>query len=175
MYANNAVDPRTGGPSGRSLSGFLSAEMTTSLTLARIADGTSNTFMLATRYAECGDPVVTTHYSASPIGTILAADGPVPSTGVPSGQFAGAFFGAGLHYRVADSRSAEAIFQIAPKVRECIPDAAVFGHSFHAEAISIAMADATVMSIDPTFTPTRFCRALCPGDGFPLFDDWQGD
>jgi hypothetical protein len=149
--------------------------MMTTLSLARIADGTSNTFMLMTRYAECGDPAVTSHYSASPIGTILAAGGPVPSKGVPTGRFAGAFFGAGPHTRLADAGSSDTTFQLAPKVRDCISDPSVLGHSYQASGISIALADGTVRSIDPEFSTITFSRAICPGDGYPLTNEWSDD
>jgi type II secretory pathway pseudopilin PulG len=172
--ANGAVAEKTGAPSGLAVSELLSDEMISGLTLARIPDGTSNTFMIATRYAECGSPAVTTHYSASPIGTILAAGGPVPSKGVPAGQFAGAFFGAGSHHMPADASSRDAMFQISPGRGECIADAGLFGHSFQPFRISIALADATVRSMESTTSPTTFCRGLCPGDGYPVFtDEWD--
>ena len=69
--------------------------MKSGLKLIDIRDGTSNVLMLATRYAECGSLVQSTYYSASPIGTILASGGPVPSVGVPTPPGKGGFFGAG--------------------------------------------------------------------------------
>ena len=62
---------RPGAPTGVTLAGRLEATMSCGLTLARIPDGTSNMLMLATRYADCGSPVYSTYYSASPVGTML--------------------------------------------------------------------------------------------------------
>jgi type II secretory pathway pseudopilin PulG len=74
--ADNAVDPASGAASGLTLAGRLKARMACGLTLARIPNGTSNVIMLATRYADCGSPVQSTRYSASPIGTMLTSGGP---------------------------------------------------------------------------------------------------
>jgi hypothetical protein len=161
---NNAIDRNTGQPSGQNLSGSLAPVMKSGLSLARIADGTSNTFMIATRYADCGGQ--STYYSSSPTGT--------PLGGGNIGK--GGYFGAGSHDRPADrGGSNRAAFQVAPKRDACIAEDAVFGHSFQSGGISIALADATVKSVDPRMTPTTFCRALCPSDGYPLDNDWLDD
>jgi type II secretory pathway pseudopilin PulG len=177
--ADNAVDA-AGAPTGVTLADRLSPTMSTRLTLTEIADGTSNVLMLATRYAECGSVVASTYYSASPTGSILAT-GVVPgnggpaNVGAPVGIARGGFFGAGAHNKPADFTSPDAIFQVAPKLEKCRSDDAVFGHSFSAGGLSVALADASIKSIDPNMSPTTFCRALCPSDGHALGDDWKDE
>jgi type II secretory pathway pseudopilin PulG len=176
--ANNAVDPVTGKPTGLTLRTELAAAMSSGLTLARIPDGVSNVLMLTTRYAECGSPAEPTYYSASPIGTLLANGGagfeiPTPSIGIPKGPTKGAYFGAGAHTRPADASSPDAIFQVVPKYdTQCRPDDSVFGQSFRRDGLQVALADASVKLVAPTISPTIFCRALCPSDGYPVPKDW---
>jgi hypothetical protein len=67
------------------------------------------------------------------------------------------------------------MFQIAPTVDSCLPDDAVFGHSFGEGGLSVALCDASMRSIAPTMSPTTFCRTLCPSDGWPRGDDWISD
>jgi hypothetical protein len=171
--ANNAVEANSGSPTGRTLASSLAPIMTSGLKLSRIADGTSNVFMLTTRYGECGMAMQPTAYSASPIGTPLVAGGEVPSHGSGAGK--GGFFGAGAHDMPADRTSNRATFQVAPKLNQCVADNAVFGHSFSNGGISIALCDATVKSVDPSMSTTTFCRALCPSDGHPLANDWADE
>jgi type II secretory pathway pseudopilin PulG len=172
--ANSAVNLANGNPSGVSLRTDLAAAMQSKLPLARIPDGTSNVFMLATRYLDCGSPASSTYYSASPIGTVLAGGGTTPSVGAPTGPAKGAFFGAGSHHLPADSTSADATFQTAPRVQQCVTDDSVFGHSYGAGGMSMALADASIFSVDPNISPTFFCRALCPSDGY-LWREWPDD
>jgi prepilin-type N-terminal cleavage/methylation domain-containing protein len=162
--ANGAVGAECK-PSGLSLAADLTGSMSSGLTLARIPDGTSNTFMLATRYAECGSPSYSTCYSASPIGTILADGGETPSTGVPTGNVKGAFFGAGSHHLPPRALSRNSMFQVAPTREQCLPDDAVFGHAFSPRGLSTALADATVRLNDPSMSPSNFCWGLCPSEG----------
>jgi type II secretory pathway pseudopilin PulG len=159
-------------PSGLSLRDHLTAAMSSGLTLARIPDGTSNTFMLATRYAACGSPLQSTYYSGSPIGTVLAAGGMKPSTGVPSGNVKGAFFGAGSHDHEPDVISHNAMFQLDPTLELCLPDDSVFGHSFSPVGLSTALADASIKNVEPNTPPAIFCLMLCPSDGCPIGNDW---
>jgi prepilin-type N-terminal cleavage/methylation domain-containing protein len=170
--ADNALNPATQGPSGSTLAGNLAAVMACGLSLADIKDGTSNVLMLTTRYADCGSPVQSTCYSASPIGTLLTGGGPVPSIGATTLAGKGGFFGAGSHDRPADRTSERATFQIAPTQAECRADDSVFGHSFSVGGLSVALADASVKSIDPSMSTTTFCRALCPSDGLSMANDW---
>ena len=126
--------------------------------------------MLTTKYRECGSPVQSTYYSAAPNGDILAGGGDVASVGVPKAG-KGGFFGAGSHHK-APGDSIDAMYQVMPKVDKCLADDAVFGHSFGEKGLSVAMFDASVRTIGAKVSPATFCRALCPGDGFPLGDDW---
>jgi type II secretory pathway pseudopilin PulG len=174
--ADNAVDA-VGAPTGAGLAFDLRETMKSGLSLARIADGTSNVLMLTTRYADCGPLQAHTYYSASPVGTLLTAGGPerAPSVGIPTGLTRGGFFGAGAHDRPADAGSIDAIYQIAPTPEKCRSDNAVFGHSFRPGGLIVARADASLWNIMPTMSPTTFCRAMCPGDGHVLSDDWVGE
>jgi hypothetical protein len=169
--ANNAVEQTKGNPSGKNLSAKLAAKMQSGLTLARIPDGTSNTFMLATRYAECGSPAVSTYYSGGPSGTMLTGGGPVKSVGVPAKGGKGGFFGAGSHNK-APGDAVDAMFQLAPTVEKCLANDSVFGHSYGRNGLMVALCDASIKNVDAKMSPTTFCRALCPGDGFALDNDW---
>lgn len=125
--------------------------MSSNLTLPRIVDGTSNVFMLATRYAVCsGKP---TAYAAHPSNH-------------------GGFFGAGVYdlpaNRVGDRD--DLMFQIAPETdpslpNACNPSPGIYGHAFDSNGLSTAMADGTVRNIATTMTTTNFMHAVCPGDG----------
>ena len=172
LRANEAVDGTKGDPSGKNLSDKLAAKMQSNLSLARIPDGTSNTFMLATRYAECGSPAVSTFYSGSPSGTMLTDGGPVKSVGVPAKGGKGGFFGAGSHHK-APGDAVDATFQVTPTVEKCLANDSVFGHSLNGRGLLVALCDASIRMVDAKMTPTTFCRALCPGDGYALDNDWN--
>jgi len=174
--ANNAVNS-SGGASGSgvtvsSMDGTKGAS--SGLTLTRISDGTSNCFMLATRYADCGTGPTSTYYSVSPSGAALATGGTSPTGAPPSSNAAGGFFGAGPHNTPADRSTTTATFQVAPKGTDstCGTNPSFFGHAFSAGGISMALADASIKSVDPNMSTTTFCRALCPGDGYALDNDW---
>lgn len=130
------------------------------LTLPRIFDGTSNVLMLTTRYAECSGE--STRYAAGPADF-------------------GGFFGAGSHRLPPESgRVDDAMYQVAPKndakARDgCNPKPAVYGHSFSKRGLLVALVDGTVRYVGPSLSPTTFMRALCPGDGEKLLDDWLAD
>ena len=151
------------------------------LSIARIVDGSSNVLMLATRYAECETTTPKlTYYSGSLLGGTMATSGtptgtPAPvTTNVTAGSSKGGFFGAGPANGPADRSTASAIFQVAPKYDVgCLAKDAVFGHSFSAGGLSVALGDASVRNISPTMSTTTYCRALCPGDGNRLDNDWN--
>jgi hypothetical protein len=175
--ANNSVNSSgtAGGTGLSSQIGNMSTGASSGLSLARIPDGTSNVFMLSTRYADCGSTVVSTYYSCDPTGKLQTTGGSsaalttnVSSTGV------GGYFGGGLHNTAADRSLTTAIFQVAPKGNDstCSTIAGVFGQSFSAGGLSCALADASIKSVDPNMSTTTFCRALAPGDGFSLDNDW---
>jgi prepilin-type N-terminal cleavage/methylation domain-containing protein len=186
--ANNAVTTANPGvPSGTNLSSQINlmtaaVGASSGLTLARIPDGTSNTLMLATRYADCGaTPVYSTAYSAGPHGDPFATPQtgitPPPNSGIIPGQLKGGFFGAGSHNTAADRSLATAIFLVAPKgtSTDCgqTTEQSVWGHAFSPGGMSVCLADASVKSLDPNISQTTFCYALCPSDGNPLGNDWS--
>jgi hypothetical protein len=182
--ANNAV---TGTAPNITASGTtvsvsnMSSGASSGLTLARIPDGTSNTFMLATRYADCnnGSTATSTYYSAGPDGTMWYNGGtPSPtgnnSTSLP-GTGKGGFFGAGQHNTPADRTMSTAIFLVAPKGTDGTcgnTTNSYWGHAFSAGGISTALADASVKSVDPNMSTSTWCMALCPSDGNALPNDW---
>src|SRR5205085_763638 len=124
------------------------------LSLSRIADGTSNVLMLATRYAECGNGTTTsrnTYYSGTPKNGNLANSlgTPAPTNGsISAGIAAGGFFGAGKHNMAADRQLAtDRTFQVAPKWdTQCSTQDSVYGQSFSAGGMSVSLADASVRS-----------------------------
>ena len=134
-------------PAGQSLCG---------LKLNEIRDGTSNVIMFATRYSDCDN--IATEYSRSPNETPR-----------------GGFFGAGSHNAGAARGPKNAnnlIFQVAPTMKECNPTAGLYGHSFGAGGLSVALFDASVKNIAATISVQTFGRALSPSDGQPLGPDW---
>jgi hypothetical protein len=131
------------------------------LSLGTIADGAESTIMLTTRYSMCAGE--RTLWAAHPRG-----GGPV------DGQ--GGFMGAGSHDTPASHNGPiTAMFQAAPSQAECLPQPGVFGHSFTRKGLSVALCDGSVRVIAPSMSPTTFGRALCPGDGAKLGDDWEAD
>jgi prepilin-type N-terminal cleavage/methylation domain-containing protein len=176
--ANNAVNA-SGTPGGTGLSsqiGNMTTGASSGLSLARIPDGTSNVFMITTRYADCGSTSTSTYYSGGPAnGNLLTSGGSTASvTGNLPTTGAGGYFGGGLHNTAADRSLTTAIFQVAPKGNDstCSTAPSVFGQSFSAGGLTAALADASVRSVDPNMSTTTFCRALCPGDGFSMDSDW---
>jgi hypothetical protein len=65
------------------------------------------------------------------------------------------------------------MFQLAPARDECNAGASVYGHAFTPVALAIALADASVKYVSAKMSPSTFMRALCPGDGQPLGEDWS--
>lgn len=128
--------------------------MLSGLKLHRIADGTSNTIMLTTRYSNCG--MKQTRYAAD------LTDG--------------GFMGAGS-YTSSARRNPDntAIFQLAPSMAECLPSPALFGHSFGSSGMTISLADGSIRNISPSMSPETFGRAICPSDGMPMAMDWLDD
>jgi type II secretory pathway pseudopilin PulG len=147
-------------------------KMISNLTLPRIVDGAANVIMMTTRYAVCADQK--TWYGADVYGKNLVFDDKArqpfpPSPGV------GGFMGAGSHNTAPARNGAPitAMFQLAPTVNGCVPQAGLFGHSFGTTGISVALCDASIRHIPGTMSPTTFSRALCPGDQNPLGRAWE--
>jgi prepilin-type N-terminal cleavage/methylation domain-containing protein len=185
MGANNANNLVTASNGSVNTSGTWAPTQLASagLTLQRIPDGTSNVVMLATRYADCGGtggatPNSTTYY--------MPPNGSSPNTSMPSGLGGsaaaitqpavssqnGGFFGKGA-YSVSPQRTgSNLMFQLAPKLSDCDPQNAMYGHSFWSSSMSVALADASVRGITPSMSTTTWNRVLCPGDGFTPLADW---
>jgi prepilin-type N-terminal cleavage/methylation domain-containing protein len=138
------------------------------LTLPRMADGTTNVIMMSTRYSNCAGQ--RTWYAADVFGK-SPIEPPFPSPGV------GGFMGAGSYSTppTRDNAPLTAMFQIAPSLNGCVPQAGLFGHAFGVGGLSTALCDASVKNISPTMSPTTFARAISPRDQQPLGDDWGQD
>jgi len=136
------------------------------MTLGQFPDGTTNTIMLTTRYATCDGK--RTFWAAGVNGE--SEPGALPGPGV------GGFMGAGSHSAPATAaKDGDATFQIAPREFDCLPNPGVFGHSFGAGGMSVALVDGSVRNIMPTMSPLTFGRALCPADGEKMLPDWFDD
>ncbi|MEI7685420.1 MAG: DUF1559 domain-containing protein [Planctomycetota bacterium] len=136
------------------------------LTLKDIDDGSSNTILMSTRYANCAGQ--RTWYAADAFGNCEL--GPLPSPGV------GGFMGAGSSSKPA-SRMGDVsmMFQSVPTEAGCLPQAGIFGHSFGTGGMSVALCDGSVRNIRPDMSPTTFARALCPADKQKHSADWSDD
>jgi hypothetical protein len=138
------------------------------LRLNTIPDGTTNTIMMATRYANCAGQK--TWYAADVFGACELKE--MPSPGV------GGFMGAGTHNTPPTPVGPiTAMFQLAPTVEGCLLDAGVFGHSFRPTGMSVALCDGSVRDVRANGRPPYFAKLLCPGDGGHGFhegpDDWE--
>jgi hypothetical protein len=122
------------------------------LTMPRVIDGTSNTFMLTTRYASC--------------------DGKANLYASHPSDFGG-FFGAGKHDKAPRmERDDDLIWQVKPTERTCNAKAGVYGHSFSEKGLLIGLVDGTVRTITERMGPITFGRALSPCDHQPLGVDF---
>jgi len=143
-----------------------------SLTLARIPDGTTNTIMLATRYADCNTK--DTKYAVSPYGA-------KPFAGATGGFFGGAVITkSAARGPMADNTLT---FQVTPRndndpsgspvgAAGCNNANSVMAHAFGVGGLSTALADASIKNISPTMTFSTFRIALAPGDGTALPAEW---
>jgi len=167
LFAYNNVGVNRDKPGSSVTVPIANAGSSSNLTLPRIVDGTSNTIMLATRYAECA--AQNTLYALDPGAT----------------GHRGGFFGAGAHNLPADrnaggsSAVSGVMFQITPRggtdtttVPVCNNIPSVYGHAMGSGGLSVALADGTVKNITPTMSTTTFSRAICPGDQNTLLADW---
>jgi len=146
--------------------------ITSSLTLPRIVDGTTNVIMIVTKYSDCN--LRSTRYFDPPGAGVATV--PVK----PTGGTTGGFFGAGTHNLAAGRGPLTAkgmMYQITPRndgdtTAGCINDFALYGHAFGAGGLSTALCDASVKNISPTMLPGTFSKAIAPGDQLPLGADW---
>jgi type II secretory pathway pseudopilin PulG len=136
------------------------------LNLGAIKDGTQNTIIFSTRYANCNGQK--TWYAADALGGCEL--GKLPSPGV------GGFMGAGSHSTPPTKDGPiTAMYQLHPTALGCLPQPGVFGHSFGPHGLSVALCDGSVRNIRPDMSPLTFGRALCPGDGANHDKDWDED
>ena len=140
------------------------------LTLGRFPDGTTNTIMLATRFADCNN-------SYSTGATATTAAGGTTWLGHP-GSVNGGFFGAGTAMGPAARGTASdntLMFQVAPTNLLCNGAASIYGHAFGTGGLGVALADGSVRNIRGDMTPLTYQRALCPADGGILDATWAED
>jgi hypothetical protein len=134
-------------------------QLKSGMTFGRFPDGTTNTIMLSTRYANCAGQ--RTWYAADALGNCEV--GQLPSPGV------GGFMGAGSSLKPASQEGDLSMtFQMVPTKDGCLPQAGIFGHSFGQGGMSVALCDGSVRNIRNDMRPLTFARALSPADGQPF-------
>ncbi len=134
-----------------------------------LPDGAATTIYFATKYASCNGVSNLFYLAPGP-----NADG----KGAP-------FFGAGNHdgaqtptKEIATGNVSKLpAYQIAPAVNgkdasACNSDAGVFGHSFTAQGMPIALGDRSVRLLSLKVSGTTYSRLLSPGDGAAVGTDW---
>ncbi len=143
------------------------------LTLPRIVDGTSNTFMISTRLSSCNRTD-----KGEPVHTTINGD---PST------TSGGFFGATAVSEVASPLYAATptiSYQLAPKdyddlaigqSTKCINNPSGVPHTFRAGGLLVGLCDGSVRRALPKMTAVTFARATSPGDQNPLDNDWNDE
>jgi hypothetical protein len=123
---------------------------------ASFLDGTGNTVLFATKFAECGNG-----------GSRYAA--------APDSRFA-AFFGQNAARRNAHPSDPSATYQLNPVRGDCLPlplMAQSHGQGEPANGLSVVLADASARLVSPTVAAETWNRALQPNDGRKLSDDWS--
>ena len=130
-------------------------------------DGTSNTVVFATRYANNG--------SASSGGVVNCAayDG-LYQTGTGSANN-GSFFGiTAMASAGTTSATSAAGWQLAPTLSQanCLA-AAGLAQSFGTGGMQIGLGDGSVRTVSPSLSGETWNRALCPNDGLVLQSDWD--
>jgi len=125
-------------------------------------DGTSNTMVFATRYAN--------NITASSGGAVncSAYDGLYQTT-------SGAFFGvAAMGPLVTTSATSAAGWQLAPTLSQASCDPTLgLAHSFGTGGMQVGLGDGSVRSVSPSLSGETWNRVLCPNDGLVLSSDWD--
>jgi prepilin-type N-terminal cleavage/methylation domain-containing protein len=127
-------------------------------------DGTSNTIMLSTRLMVCGTA-----------GQIFINSDPQIKKGagnkIQPQAATGPYFGwTGGNINGA---SAGTCWQPAPTASVCDPTLALgYAHSYFAQAIQVALCDASVRSISSSVSANTWVIALTPNGGEPMPQDW---
>jgi len=150
-------------------------------------DGTSQTIMFATKYANnattsSGGNNLCSGYSTTGM-TSFGSGVNMITTGVTNGIAAnaagaltgggsGAFFGAYTLSIQASNLATSYGWQLAPTLTTAMCGSA-FAHSFGTGGIQIAKGDASVTTVSPSISITTWNGAMQPNDGNALGSDWQ--
>lgn len=133
-------------------------------------DGASNTICFATRMSSCDRDA-----DGKPVFTRINGDAGTPNGGYFGGPAVSAPPG---RLYAAEPTIA---YQVSPKEFDkeplgksvkCIKNPIGVPHSF-APTLLVSLIDGSTRSISRTITPKTFGRAICPGDGQPLGEDWE--
>jgi len=140
-------------------SGYGSAGLTRTLT-----DGTSNTIIFATRYANSGAAGSLGNVTCSAYDAFYATN-------------AGAFFGTKFMTGGVTSSGATYGWQLQPTLAGAnvvICDFSVgLAHAFGGGGIQVGLGDGSVRSVSPSASANAWNMALQPNDGNPLPSDWD--
>jgi prepilin-type N-terminal cleavage/methylation domain-containing protein len=151
-YAGNTQVWCTVDPTGRLLNPSGAARLESSF-----PDGTSNTILMAEKYAHCtgyGRPVGGTAWAYWVRGKV-----PVPLHPGFEGSWTRYSIGPGSHFLV----------QPTPFLGGCDP---VLASTPHAAGINVALADASVRTLAPTISGITWWAACTPNGGETLGQDW---
>lgn len=146
-------------------------KIVSALKLQQIPDGTTNTIMLSTRLSSCDRTA-----KGEPVPTRINGD-----PGTPEGGFFGAAAISDPPSRLY-AKTPTVSYQVAPKDFDelpegqsvkCINNPSGVAHSFQANGLMVAMCDGSVRFLSPRVAPVTFARAMSPGDGQPLGNDFN--
>jgi prepilin-type N-terminal cleavage/methylation domain-containing protein len=134
---------------------------------ATFGDGTSNTIIYATKYANCG-PV--NKFVGVPLGSAWPLINFNPVTSVLT---AGAYFGYTTH--IPDANGVGVTFQARPVHPpqagqvSCDPE---YAQGFYVAGIQVALADGSTRFVTSSISGLTWRYALLPNDGNSLGSDW---
>ncbi|MBI3411478.1 MAG: DUF1559 domain-containing protein [Planctomycetes bacterium] len=147
---------------------------------ATFVDGTSNTILFTTRYADntfttAPVPPNCSNYSSQPYQDVV---NPFP------GAFpGGAFFGNLKSTIIANQYTPNTTpssgvgniptFQLGPLPSNVDCTNSTYAHSYNAAALQVGLGDASVRSINPGISPLTWMIAIQPNDGQVLPPDWN--
>jgi type II secretory pathway pseudopilin PulG len=121
-------------------------------------DGTSNTIMFATRFANNGSLSSNGIVNCSSYTALLGVNN-------------SAFFGV-QPQDGAVSATSKGGWQAAPSVRQANCEFGAVAHSFGIAGIHVALADASCRRVFPSMTAQTWNQAMQPNDGHELGSDW---
>jgi prepilin-type N-terminal cleavage/methylation domain-containing protein len=117
-------------------------------------DGTSNTILLAEKYARCKNPIITEG------GSFWAYD----RTGATAQVLHPAFAVSWTPFSIGP----DSLFQVRPPRDDCDPTRTSTGH----RAMTVALADGSVRSLSQGVSGANWWAACTPGGGEILGSDW---